>query len=68
MRYQPGVTPEMLRLLLGGYLAPRKGSEAAKRDPHYPRRPLTANRLTLSEETRLRGGHKSRRRTARCWS
>lgn len=46
----------------------REPSAAAKRDPHYPRQPLTARRLTLSEDTRQRGGSKSRRRTARVWS
>lgn len=45
----------------------RHESKVAERDPHYPRQPLTERHLTLSEDTRIRGGAGSRRRVARAW-
>lgn len=62
------VSQALLRLLSNEARASlRDPSGASRRDPHYPRRPLTARGLVLTEATRQRGGAKSRRRTARVW-
>lgn len=50
---------------LGMPIAP---TGAAARDPYHATRQLTAARpLRLSDELRVRGGKKSRRRVARTW-
>lgn len=56
---------QVISRLLGEIVKPP--SPAAMRDPHYPRRPLTAKPMVLTDDVRVRGGRKSRRRIARTW-